>query len=122
MKQSAISATIAAMIAVQVSTLTRRMVSRPAARHAANALLRNPESIGNWLPRLIEGWHKGWRDAGIARWQHEFVDAQAAILKQITVKQTQALEELSLAPKPTQVIIRGEIEAPDDIAEALGDD
>ncbi len=24
--------------------------------------LRKPESIGSWIPRLIGGWHQGWRE------------------------------------------------------------
>jgi hypothetical protein len=26
-------------------------------------VLRSPESIGSWLPRLVAGWHQGWREA-----------------------------------------------------------
>lgn len=95
------------------------------ALYLLSAILRNPEGIGDWLPRLVAGWHKARRDAEIVRQEHR-VEVIRGQLTDLLIKQNiSRLMRLSQNPElqdlhPVQVTLIGaEHETPEDIKEAL---
>jgi hypothetical protein len=95
------------------------------ALHLLCTFLRHPEGIGEWLPRLVVGWHKARRDAEIERQQQrdEVIRGQ---LTDLLIKQTVSrLMRLAQNPElydlhPVQITLVGaKNDTPDDIKEAL---
>jgi hypothetical protein len=95
------------------------------ALHLLCALLRDPERIGGWLPRLVTGWHKARRDAEMVRQGHR-VEVIRGQLTDLLVKQNMStLMRLAQNPElqdlhPVQITLVGAgDEMPEDIRETL---
>jgi hypothetical protein len=95
------------------------------ALHLLCAVLRNPEGIGGWLPRLHAGWHEARRRAEMVRQEHR-VDVIRGQLTDLLIKQNMSrLMRLAQNPElqdlhPVQVTLLGAgDETPADIREAL---
>jgi hypothetical protein len=94
------------------------------ALHLLCALLRDPERIAGWLPRLVTGWHKARRDAEMARQGHR-VEVIRGQLTDLLIKQNiSRLMRLTQNPElqdlhPVQITLVGaEDQTPEDIREA----
>jgi hypothetical protein len=95
------------------------------ALHLLCTILRDPEGIGDWLPRLVAGWRKARRDAEMVRQEHR-VEVGRGQLTDLLIKQNiSRLMRLAQNPElqdlhPVQVTLVGaEDETPQDIREAL---
>ena len=95
------------------------------ALHLLRSFLRNPEGIGDWLPRLVAGWRKARRDAEIVR-QERRDEVGRGQLTDLLIKQNiSRLMRLAQNPElqdlhPVQVTLTAaEDETPEDIKEAL---
>jgi hypothetical protein len=95
------------------------------ALHLLCAVLRNPERIAGWLPRLVTGWHKARRDAEMVRQGHR-VEVIRGQLTDLLVKQNMStLMRLAQNPElqelhPVQITLVGAgDELPEDIRETL---
>ena len=95
------------------------------ALHLLCAILRNPEGIGDWLPRLVAGWHKARRDAEIVRQEHRDEVGRGQLTDLLIKQNVSRLMRLAQNPElqdmhPIQVTLVGaEDETPEDIREAL---
>jgi hypothetical protein len=95
------------------------------AAHLLCALLRNPEGIGDWLPRLVAGWHKARRDAEMVRQEHRDEVGRGQLTDLLIKQNVSRLMRLAQNPElqdlhPVQVTLVGaEDETPEDIREAL---
>jgi hypothetical protein len=95
------------------------------ALHLLCAVLRDPEGIGGWLPRLVAGWHEARRDAEMVRQEHR-VEVVRGQLTDLLIKQNMSrLMRLAQNPElqdlhPVQITLIGaEDDTPEDIREAL---
>jgi hypothetical protein len=95
------------------------------ALHLLCAVLRDPEGIGGWLPRLTADWHEARRDAEMVRQEHR-VEVLRGQLTDLLIKQNMSrLMRLAQNPElqdlhPVQItLIRAEDDTPEDIREAL---
>jgi hypothetical protein len=95
------------------------------ALHLLCAFLRDPEGIGEGLPRLVAGWHEARRDAERVRQEHR-VEVIRGQLTDLLIKQNMStLMRLAQNPElhdlhPVQVTLVGAAdETPEDIREAL---
>jgi hypothetical protein len=93
--------------------------------HLLCAVLRDPEGIGGWLPRLVAGWQKARRDAEMVRQEHR-VEVLRGRLTDLLIKQNMSrLMRLAQNPElhdlhPVEVTLVGaEDETPEDIREAF---
>jgi hypothetical protein len=93
--------------------------------HLLCTLLRNPERIGDWLPRLVVGWHKARRDAEMQRQQHRDEVIRGQLTDLLIKQNVSRLMRLAQNPElhdlhPVRVTLGGaEYETPEDIKEAL---
>ena len=93
--------------------------------HLLCAVLRDPEGIGGWLPRLVAGWHKARRDAEMVRQEHRFEVGWGQLTDLLIKQNVSRLMRLAQNPElqdlhPIQVTLAGaEDETPEDIKEAL---
>jgi hypothetical protein len=100
------------------------------ALHLLRAVLRDPERIGAWLPRLAVGWHRARREAEVARQEllgvsdayemdkliDEAIDREVAALRR-RVELARTFEEYF---QPIDVTVSADSETPEDIAEVFG--
>jgi hypothetical protein len=91
--------------------------------HLLVHVMRDPQRVGGWLPRLVAGWHKGMTDAEQARQDHVEAERErkehqaiAAASKQL-VTAAEALRELPA----TQVTALAAGEPSDEIVAAFKD-
>jgi hypothetical protein len=94
------------------------------ALHLLSAILRNPEGIGDWLPRLVAGWHKARRDAEMLRQEHRDEVGRGQLTDLLIKQNVSRLMRLAQNPElhdlhPVQVALGAEDETPEDIREAL---
>jgi hypothetical protein len=95
------------------------------ALHLLSAILRNPEGIGDWLPRLVAGWHKARRDAEMVRQERQDEVGRGQLTDLLIKQNVSRLMRLAQNPElqdmhPVQVALVGaEDETPEDIREAL---
>jgi hypothetical protein len=95
------------------------------ALHLLCAILRDPEGIGDWLPRLVAGWNKARRDAEMVRHEHPDEVGRGQLTDLLIKQNVSRLMRLAQNPElqdlhPVQVTIVGvEDETPADIREAL---
>jgi hypothetical protein len=92
------------------------------ALYLLSAVLRDPERIGSWLPRLTAGWHKGWREAEKERRLRQ--DDLQMIEKTVEdqVPKLIAISENLADMKAADVTVLGDSETPEDIAKVLESD
>jgi hypothetical protein len=94
------------------------------ALHLLCAFLQNPERIGDWLPRLVAGWHKARRDAEMVRQEHRDEVGQGQLTDLLIKQNLSRLMRLAQNPEledlhPVQITLVGaEDETPPDIREA----
>jgi hypothetical protein len=95
------------------------------ALHLLCALLRNPERTGDWLPRLVAGWHKARRDAEMVRQEHQDEVGRGQLTDLLIKQNVSRLMRLAQNPEledlhPVQITLVGaEDKTPEDIKEAL---
>jgi hypothetical protein len=101
------------------------------AMYLLSAVLRDPERIGGWLPRLAAGWHKGRLEASEARLQARrdagldtdptFPEKQPPIDARMYENVTKLVDmsRRLTHPQPVDVIVDRDAETPEDLAEAL---
>jgi hypothetical protein len=95
------------------------------ALHLTCAFLRNPEGIGDWLPRLVAGWHKARRDAEMVRQEHRDEVCRGQLTDLLITQNVSRLMRLAQNPElqdlhPVQITLVGaEDETAEDIREAL---
>ena len=94
------------------------------ALHLLSAILRNPEGIGDWLPRLVAGWHKARRDAEMLRQEHRDEVGRGQLTDLLIKQNVSRLMRLAQNPElhdlhPVQVTLGAQDETPEDIREAL---
>jgi hypothetical protein len=63
------------------------------ALHLLSAVLRDPERIGGWLPRLAAGWHRARKDAELARQERFQHDAPSTELSAEERQRAEGLED-----------------------------
>lgn len=92
-------------------------------------VLRDPERIGAWLPRLVAGWHQGMQEAERRKLERRAVDQEQpdeAMSERRVVEQLPQVRELIKASSrvsqlhmhPEEVSVIGAHEAPEDLAAA----
>jgi hypothetical protein len=95
------------------------------ALHLLCAFLRNPEGTGDWLPRLVAGWHKARRDAEMVRQEHRDEVIRGQLTDLLVKQNVSRLMRLAQNPElqdlhPVQITLVGaEDKTPEDITEAL---
>jgi hypothetical protein len=95
------------------------------ALHLLCAILRNPEGIGDWLPRLVAGWHKARRDAEMVRQERQDEVGRGQLTDLLIKQNVSRLMRLAQNPElqdlhPVQVTLVGaDDETPEDLREAL---
>jgi hypothetical protein len=94
--------------------------------HLFVRVLRDPERVGAWLPRLVAGWHKGWGEAANAKKARNFGGADdARVWAEIDAKGNERIRALiktngrlvSTGLKPETVTALGAGEPPEELAE-----
>jgi hypothetical protein len=84
-------------------------------------IMKDPERVGAWLPRLVAGWHKGQRDREKQRHKRKVEETQGQLLEAeigAIVARTIASTAPLVVLKPVEVTVWGAPEPPEDIAEA----
>jgi hypothetical protein len=98
------------------------------ALHLLGAMLRDPERVGGWLPRLAAGWRTARRDAERARQEQrdEVIRGQLTdvLIEQNMSRLIESARRLELAElHPSDVTVEsGDSEPPEEITEALEQD
>jgi hypothetical protein len=92
------------------------------ALYLLSAVLRDPERIGSWLPRLTAGWHNGWREAETARLSRRNELKMIRLIVDDQVLRLLALSEDLANLKAVDVSVLGDSDTPEDIAEVLESD
>jgi hypothetical protein len=98
------------------------------ALHLLGAVLRDPERVGGWLPRLVAGWRKARRDAERARQEQrdEVIRGQLTdvLIEQNMSRLIEIARRIELRElHPLEVTVEsGDPKPPEDIAEALDQD
>lgn len=91
--------------------------------HLLVHVMRDPERVGAWLPRLVAGWHKGMTEAEQARQEHRDAEQERKQEEAIEKASTQIVvagKTLKKLPA-TEVTALGAGEPPDDFIAALTD-
>jgi hypothetical protein len=92
--------------------------------HLLAKVMRDPERVGAWLPRLRAGWHKGMAQMEQARQEHEDAERersqQAVIISNASNQLVAAAESLKELPT-AEVIATSAGEPPEDIVPAFTD-
>jgi hypothetical protein len=95
------------------------------ALHLLCAYLQNPEGTGDWLPRLVAGWHKARRDAEMVRQEHRDEVGRGQLTDLLIKQNVSSLMRLAQNPElhdlhPGQITLIGAADQiPEDIKEAL---
>ena len=85
--------------------------------HLFVRILRNPESVGAWLPRLVAGWHQGWQEAGETKRTRKVVARDLTRTEEVVGALIEGTERLaSTELKPNKVTALGAGEPPEDLA------
>lgn len=86
--------------------------------HVLVRVLRHPEQIGAWVPRLVAGWELGWREAANARMARHTIEREEKKVKNVEAV-TAAVEigDLLAATgiKPEAVTVFGAGEPPEEL-------
>lgn len=91
--------------------------------HLLVHVMRDPERIAAWLPRLVAGWHKGMTEAEQARLNHREAEAERKrrrAIEDASGRLIAAAEKIKDLPADEATAI-GAGETPDDIVAALSD-
>jgi hypothetical protein len=94
------------------------------ALYLLSAVLRDPERLGGWLPRLVAGWHKARRDLARIRDKdmNIFGSQREGLVTLLCEEEVAKLRELSQQLrelKPRDVTVSGAGTLPEDITKAL---
>lgn len=94
------------------------------ALHLVARVLRYPEAIGAWIPRLVAGWQLGWGEAADARRARHITEREARRVTDLdtTATLSQLAGQLEISRmRPNVVEIMGAGDTPEDLAVALGE-
>jgi hypothetical protein len=92
------------------------------ALHLLSAVIRHPENVGAWLPRLLAGWRKGMSEAMEAkglRFEPSEAEQSAADTPPAAVREILRARPKIRLLKPDDVDAAGAGETPEDITEAI---
>jgi hypothetical protein len=85
--------------------------------HIFVRVMRNPQSVGAWLPRLVAGWHTGQREAEEAKQARKRFEVNQ---KAAVIRLTNTAVQVSTILTPRQVEAIGAGDPPAEIIEAAG--
>jgi hypothetical protein len=91
--------------------------------HLLVHVMRDPERVGGWLPRVVAGWHKGMTDVEQARQDHAEAETERKRRRAVdnpSERLIAAAENLKELPADEATAI-GAGETPDDIVAALSE-
>jgi hypothetical protein len=91
--------------------------------HLLVHVMRDPERVGAWLPRLVAGWHKGMAEVEHARLNHREAEAERKrrrAIEDASDRLMAAVEKIKDLPAAQATAI-GAGDTPDDIVAALSE-